>query len=417
MNLHEPEIHEAPNPVNTVMVVDDDPIFRMLMEQVLLQKGAKRVIMASDGDEAHQILRRLTNEIDAITLDLSMPNQDGVGFLRLASELSWGGRLVLVSGEHASVRHSAGKLAAMMKIDCAGVLAKPADYQKVAELVLSGTSSRKLQRLGPGIDVEEINSALRNSRLFAYYQPRIDLATGRVAGAEALARMRNREGHLLDAGKMINLAEENGRITDITWRMIELVAEDTPEIIGTFDEAFKISFNISGSIISNNQFPGQFCDIIRLAGLKPENFILELTETRLPQDTSQSLEALTRLRMQGFGLAIDDFGTGYSNIEQLRLFPFSELKIDKSFMSAAASDRFAFACVEASVSLARQLDLTIVAEGIETTDELELARRFGIDEAQGYLFSRPLPFSNFREFLKVHGTVGNASKAPVLAAG
>ena len=216
MNLHEPEIHEAPNPVNTVMVVDDDPIFRMLMEQVLLQKGAKRVIMASDGDEAHQILRRLTNEIDAITLDLSMPNQDGVGFLRLASELSWGGRLVLVSGEHESVRHSAGKLAAMMKIDCAGVLAKPADYQKVAELVLSGTSSRKLQRLGPGIDVEEINSALRNSRLFAYYQPRIDLATGRVAGAEALARMRNREGHLLDAGKMINLAEENGRITDIT---------------------------------------------------------------------------------------------------------------------------------------------------------------------------------------------------------
>ncbi|MFZ1815236.1 MAG: EAL domain-containing response regulator [Rhizobiaceae bacterium] len=384
----------------TVMVIDDDPVFRALMEHILVSRGAGRVVLASDGAKAHQLLAEETHSIDFITLDLSMPNQDGVGFLRLASELGFKGRLLLISGEHQSVRNSAGKLAAMLKLDCAGVLAKPADYNQVAQIVLSPRDSRQKPRERVHVDADEINSALRNSRLFAYYQPRIDIATGRIAGAEALARMRNQEGQLLDAGQMINLAEENGRIADITWRMIEIVAEEAAILVNEHDETFKISFNVSGSILSNPQFPQQFVDIIRLSGMRPENFILELTETRLPQDTPQSLELMTRLRMQGFGLAIDDFGTGYSNIEQLRLFPFTELKIDRSFMSGALNDKFALACAEASVSLARELDLLVVGEGIETVDELEMARSIGVDEAQGYLFSKPLPFQEFCDYVR-----------------
>ncbi|MGI9399750.1 MAG: EAL domain-containing protein, partial [Rhizobiaceae bacterium] len=100
-----------------------------------------------------------------------------------------------------------------------------------------------------------------------------------------------------------------------------------------------------------------------------------------------------------FGLAIDDFGTGYSNISQLKTYPFTELKIDKSFMAGAENDSFARACLEASISLARELDLSVVAEGIEQDQTLKMARDYGIDEGQGYLFGKPMAFGKFLDFI------------------
>lgn len=250
----------------------------------------------------------------------------------------------------------------------------------------------------PEINIDEINSGLRNSRLYTVYQPRIDLRAGRLAGAEALARMRNEAGQPFDAGEMINLAEQNGKITDINWRVIESICEDCIRLFPVADENIRISFNVSGSILSNPQFPDQLADIIQYSEMKPNNFIVELTESRLPDDASRALESLTRLRILGFGLAIDDFGTGYSNIGQLRMYPFTELKIDKFFMDGALTDSFSRACLDSSVSLARELDLAIVAEGIESEQTLDLARNYGIEEGQGYLFGKPMAFEDFLEF-------------------
>ncbi|GIL02450.1 MAG: transcriptional regulator [Alphaproteobacteria bacterium] len=381
----------------TVLVVDDDPVFRAVMDAVLRQRGAGDIVEAADGDQAHRILREGIGRIDVITLDLSMPNLDGVRFLRLASELGFSGRLVLISGEHQSVVASAGKLAGMLRLDCRATFAKPVDFHAVAEVALS-TAAAGERADAATIDVDEINAGLRNSRLMAYYQPRVDLLSGRVLGAEALARMRGRDGGLLDAARMIDLAEQNGRITDITWRMIEIITADARELGRRVPGPPKLSFNISSSILADIHFPRRLADTFRQAGLRPQGFILELTESRIPADASRALETLTLLRMQGFELAIDDFGTGYSNIEQLRMFPFTELKVDKQFMTAARFDGFARACVEASVALARELNLRVVAEGIEGEAELELARAHSMAEAQGYLFSRPLPFAEFVDF-------------------
>ncbi|MEM7463339.1 MAG: EAL domain-containing response regulator [Pseudomonadota bacterium] len=384
----------------TVLVVDDDPIFRTLMTDVLEDCAPCRVMTASDGLAGLQILELDAESIDVVTLDLSMPNCDGVEFLRLLSETRFHGRLVLISGELESIRGSAAKLAKMLGLDCFAIFEKPVDFRAIASCVLKSASLQPQPTDTPRINIEEINSGLRNSRLYTVYQPRINLQSGQLAGVEVLARMRNEEGRLFDAGQMINLAEQNGKITDITWRVIERICDDCASLFPEHDERIKVSFNVSGSILSNSQFPDQLSDMIHFSEMKPDNFIVELTETRLPEDASLALESLTRLRILGFGLAIDDFGTGYSSIAQLKMYPFTELKIDKSFMIGAKTDTFSKACVEASVSLARELNLNVVAEGIEDRQTLDLAKAYGIGEGQGYLLGKPMTFDDFLAYKK-----------------
>ncbi len=399
----------------TVLVVDDDPIFRTLMKEVLEDCAPCRVMTASDGIAGLQILKEEAENIDVVTLDLSMPNCDGVEFLRMLCETRFEGRLALISGELESIRGSAAKLAKMLGLDCFAIFEKPVDFRAIATCVLKSTNYQPQPIDTPKINIEEINSGLRNSRLYTVYQPRIDLQTGNLTGAEVLARMRNKEGRLFDAGQMINLAEQNGKITDITWRVIERICDDCAILFPEQGESIKVSFNVSGSILSNSQFPDQLSDIIHFSDMKPDNFIVELTETRLPEDASLALESLTRLRILGFGLAIDDFGTGYSSIAQLKMYPFTELKIDKSFMIGAKTDNFSKACIEASVSLARELDLNVVAEGIEDRQILDLAEEYGIGEGQGYMLGKPMAFDDFLAFKKKCSADNkiSANKAPI----
>lgn len=400
-------------PVGTVLIIDDDPLFRMILEQVFRANGIGEVLVAQDGAIAAGILAARPNEVDAITLDLSMPNLDGVAFLRHAKAAGYKGSLLLISGEHKTVLASAERLASMNGLNCIGTVPKPVDYNLIVQKIMQGSPSERRSNPRPPVDIDRLNASLLASRLTAYYQPRTFVKTGRLSGAEALARMWDENGTLMDAGEMINLAEKHGRITDITWRIIEIVIEDCRQLARQGLGGLDFSFNISASILDNGQFPDQLAEKVRLSGLQPSSFILELTESIIPHNTAASLEALTRLRMAGFKLAIDDFGTGLSNIDQLAMYPFTELKIDKSFMQAASTDAFSRACVETSVALARELDLSVVAEGVETPEELELARLHAIDEVQGYLFGKPMPFADFLSYAKAGA--GRAARSPLEA--
>jgi EAL domain-containing protein (putative c-di-GMP-specific phosphodiesterase class I) len=393
-------------PAPCILVVDDDPVFAAIMEQFLIRHGAGKVATAGDGETALELIASRPAEFGCIILDLSMPRLDGIRFLRRIARAGFTGSIAVVSGEPPSVRDSARRLARMLGLTCIGAWGKPADFDAIALAALN-PKTPSVRTPAPAVDAEEINKALRRAQLHAHYQPRVDLATGEVVGAEALARMTGSDGRLLDAGQMINLAERDGSITDITWRMIEVVAQDAADLAREFGRPLVLSFNISGSILANENFAGALGDILRQSGLAPEYFVVELTESCLPEDHVRSLETLTLLRMQGFGLAIDDFGTGYSNIEHLRNYPFSELKIDRSFISRATHDRFALACVRACVALARELSMSVVGEGIETERDLALARDCGIDLGQGYLFARPLPLAEFTEFAR-RGQPGDA---------
>lgn len=385
---------------DTVMIVDDDPVFAAVLGQVFSAHGALEIIHAADGDQAEAVLAARGHEISAMTLDLSMPNQDGVTFLRHASEAGFRGRLVLISGEHESVLASARRLAGLFGLNCVAALAKPVDYLAVAGLVMADNpSSAPAKAHAPAPD--EIPQVISGGGLRAFYQPKVRLADGMLAGAEALARIEDADGRQYDIERTVALAESHGRIDELTWRMTECVLRDAAALQAVHP-GLRLSYNIPVTILDDRRFPDKLAAMVREARLDPHMIVLELTESRIPSDLTYSLEALTRLRMLGFQLAIDDFGTGASNIERLRYYPFTELKIDKGFMLSAATDGFSRACVETSVKLARELGMRVVAEGVETARELEIARRFGADEGQGYLFGRPMPMEQFAAVARRH---------------
>lgn len=377
----------------TVLVVDDDPVLRELFDAVLRTEGVTQIYRASDGNEARDQLANHP-DIDFVTLDLNMPGCDGVAFMRLARQMNYAGRLVLISSEHEAVRKSAGRLASLLELDCTAVLPKPVDFARVAQL-LSEQEPAVPKPPQPKVDLEIVRESLETGRLEAFYQPRVDIQCNRLAGAEALARIRNDRGEILNTEDAINLAEEHGLIEGLTWRIAETVVADYASIRRQIPHSVHVSFNVSTAVLSRQGFADRFLQLVRDYGHEPRSFTLEVTETRLPSDRSIALEQLTRARIHGFGIAVDDFGTGHSNIAQMRDYPFTELKIDKEFLLNAYRDRFSRAAVEAGAALARELGLMIIAEGVETTEALEFARQCGINEGQGYLFARPLPLGEF----------------------
>ena len=378
--------------VSSVLVVDDDPVLRELFDAVLKDAGVATVLRASDGNVAHAILAG-RQDVDFITLDLNMPGCDGIGFLRLASQLGYAGRLILVSSETPAIRESAEKLARMLGLNCVAVLPKPVDFARLSALLQTGAGDTRQAPVN--IDLSMVRDGLEGGRLFPVYQPRMDIQCNRLAGAEALARIRDADGNILNTEKAVALAEEHGLISGLTWEMARLICADYGELRGAADHELHISFNISGAVLTEAGFSNRLAELVRSHDLEPRSFILEITETLLPSDKSLALEELTRARMMGFGIAVDDFGTGHSNIERVRQYPFSELKIDKSFLLNAEKDRFSRAAVEAGAALGRELGLLVVAEGVETIEGLELARSYGVNEGQGYLFSKPLTAKDF----------------------
>jgi len=369
----------APHPRN-FLIVDDDPIIISLLEQMLLMRGAKNVYTAPDGGKAIAILSDSSKPVDVMTLDLNMPNMDGVSFLSRAADIGYKGGIFLISGESTAIVNSARQLARMLGLNCLGTFGKPIDFDDVVDSVILAMAENKSRPQMTSLTLDE----------------------GHVAGAEALARMFRDDGSIMHAGEMIKIAEDNGMIKEVTWQMAKSIVTDYHKMRQFLASDFKLSFNISTDLLADAVFSERITYLVRNSGLDPAAFVLEVTESKIPSDVSVALQGLARLRMQGFGLSIDDFGTGFSNMETLRLFPFTELKVDQQFMLNARDDAFAWACVDSSVRLAKQLNLNIVAEGIETEFEHSLAKAHAIDEMQGYLFARPMPLDQFIEFVKLN---------------
>ena len=221
------------------------------------------------------------------------------------------------------------------------------------------------------------------------YQPKVRCGSGQLAGFEALARWDHPELGAVPPVFFVPLAERHGLIDRLTDRVLEQSLRwfaDTPP-----SGAVRLSVNLSALTLADPRFVARMVQLCREAGVPPSSLILELTESSRPDDQVMSLRVLTRLRMQGFNLSLDDFGTGYSSMTRLARLPFSEIKIDRSFVSAAVASEESRALVRAVVDLGRNLGLTTVAEGVEDAETLALLDDLGADLAQGFHIARPLP--------------------------
>ena len=230
--------------------------------------------------------------------------------------------------------------------------------------------------------------ALINGRLHMVYQPKVSLADGSLKRVEALVRWNDPDRGMVPPSRFVPLAERHGLIDELTqWGLRTALRQWLAWRDQGLDTC--IAFNISALSLEQLDFPDLVERMCRALGVPTERLVLELTEGAT-QPLIKLMDTLTRFRIKGIGLAIDDFGTGYSTLMQLRILPFTELKIDRFFITDAPTSADSALIVQTMIDLAHGLGLTCTAEGVETAEQLAMLRAMGCDVAQGYLLAQPL---------------------------
>jgi diguanylate cyclase (GGDEF)-like protein/PAS domain S-box-containing protein len=257
----------------------------------------------------------------------------------------------------------------------------------------------------------ELRDAIQNDLLRPYYQPLIDLATGRITGFEALVRWPHPERGMVSPGEFIPVAEETGLINAVGGLMLRRACMDAAH----WPDDVRVAVNLSPLQFRVGNLLSTVMDTLKQTGLAATRLELEITETLVLEKSSQVLATLHALRALGVRISMDDFGTGYSSLSYLRSFPFDKIKIDQSFVRDLGSNRDAQAIVRSIISLGKGLGVTITAEGVETEAELSCLRNEGCHEGQGFLFSRARPNAEIVSLLKAQRGEDSVADAALVA--
>ena len=257
------------------------------------------------------------------------------------------------------------------------------------------------ERLIERMRIEEaLRDAVERQEFELYYQPQVDLASGRVIGAEALIRWRHPEMGLIQPARFIPLAEETGLIVPIGLWVMRTACEQ----IMTWERAglrgLRISVNLSARQFAQPDLVQSIADALHNSGLAPGRLEIELTEGLVMTDVENAIDTLHELKNLGVQLSIDDFGTGYSSLSYLKRFPIDVLKIDQSFVRDITGSSDEATIVHTIISMAHNLHLRVIAEGVETEAQLAYLRKHECDEMQGFHFSRPLPVTDMEQLLR-----------------
>ena len=236
-----------------------------------------------------------------------------------------------------------------------------------------------------------LRHAIDNEEFVTFYQPVVDLSSGDIVGFEALVRWQHPELGLLAPIEFLDLAESTGLIVEISESVMRTACRQTWQWQKQGRKNLRIAVNISARHFRQKDFVGRIVQIVAASQLDPRSLELELTESSIMENPEAAAELLSEIRALGIAIAIDDFGTGYSSMSYLKLFSVNTLKVDRSFVSGVATDPHNAAMVRAMVTLAHELNLRVVAEGIESEPELLFLQQLTCDEGQGYFFSRPQP--------------------------
>jgi EAL domain-containing protein (putative c-di-GMP-specific phosphodiesterase class I) len=379
---------------NRLLVVDDDPGAGLLIKRVAEGSGFD-VVVPEDPRALGGTARSWHSAI--IIMNLQMPDVDGIELLReLASDKS-GAKVVLTSGVDGKVLESALQLGRQRGLNMVGMLQKPFRVETLRELFAA------VKPASDSLLSTDLADAIGTDQLFLEYQPKLDCRHRRISGVEALVRWRHPRLDIIGPDQFIALAEE----TDLIHRVTDWVVAAAASQAAAWQRenlALGVAVNISAKDLGNLDLPERLHQYCQHAGVDPALMTLELTETSATHEPLQMMDVLTRLRLKGFKLSIDDFGTGYSSLVQLQRMPFTEVKVDRSFVARMMDDRGCAVIVEIIIELARKLGLTSVAEGVDGDAILERLTEMGCDIAQGYHLSRPLAADGVAEFVrKYHG--------------
>lgn len=378
-----------------VMILEDDPTHIEIASATLRKLGVTRLMTCIDGQQALTVLR--TYQPDLLLCDLHMPEIDGISFLRKAAEQGYHGAVILISAVDNNLLKAAEKLVKAYGLNLLAAFSKPLVAESLELALAQKIQNQTTATQAPAIaalSLDELQDGLANDAATLVYQPKVRLKDKLVVGAECLARWRHPQRGVLGPACFVPVLEAHGLIGKLTLQILQKAAAQAAAWQAQGWQ-FKLAVNVSMEDLNSLDLPEIMEEIVVAAGINPTMIILELTESRLMENLTLSLEILARLRLKGFGLSIDDFGTGFSTMENLKLLPFTELKIDRAFVNGASHDEAARAILGSSIQLAKTFNLNLVAEGVEKQADWDLIANSGCDQAQGYFIARPMPAEEF----------------------
>jgi len=404
---------QQPSAQKRLLIIDDEPLVGHYIAQV-----AERIGFATEFISVPEKVKAETDldSFDAIVLDLQMPNIDGIEILRFLAEKRYTAPILLNSGSDPRVVMAAKKLGDLHQLHMAGILQKPmgpAELRKELKNVFSiagisgdvksdqdsvyrePTSHDKKKSSDPSITEEELRGALDNLEITAFYQPKVEMKSGQIVGAEALARWSHPIHGAIRPDLFIPDAKKFGLIDLLTEKILHKVLSDMTR----WNQAgFKVlvAVNFATETLCDLEFPEKIDAFLAEYGVNLQHqLVFEVTETEAMEDLVRVMDVLSRLRLKGVGLSIDDFGTGYSSMTALREMPFTEMKIDKSFVLSSINHNDSRVLVSSVIELGHSLDLKVVAEGVESYEIWQLVRSLGCDLAQGFYMSPAVEADEF----------------------
>ena len=388
----------------TIYLIDDEVEMLEMLSDTIEMMGLIAQPYSRAGHFFEHVKKFEENAI--LVLDLNMPDMDGIEVIRRLSTMSEPPALILMSGHDSGVLHAAEKLGRARNLEILDYIGKPIDLEKFKSLLSSTSLDKNTAPITLSIDTEpsfeELQWAITHEQLVLHYQPQINISMGNIIGVESLIRWQHPERGLIYPDRFIPLAERTGLIGAITHWVIEHAVKQKQEWEGHGLDLL-VSVNISAVDITSLTLPEHLAELLDNNQLDPTMLMLEVTESALMGELVTSLDILTRLRLKGVGLSIDDFGTGYSSLSQLHRVPFTELKIDRSFVANLSEDEEAKAIVKTCILLGHELKMQVVAEGVETYEQAEILKLLGCDIGQGYFYSKPVPADEI--LLKYHSKV------------
>ncbi len=285
------------------------------------------------------------------------------------------------------------------------ILAAHADLKRLGLIVTSGivlalvAFALLLPRRTPDNPIAEMQRALEAGEFVPYYQPIVDICSGQLHGAEVLVRWRKPDGTLVSPGSFIPLAETSGLILDMTRDLMRRVCAEAGEAVGR-RPGMKISFNFAGKLFSDESIVKDVRNIFSGSPIKFSQVVLEVTERDPIEDLTETRQIIAALQGLGVRIAMDDVGTGHSGLSYMLKLGVDIIKIDKMFVDAIGTDRNSTTIVETLIDLAHNMRMDVVAEGVETFEQVEHLRELGIRMAQGFVFAPPLPGRSFLELME-----------------
>jgi diguanylate cyclase (GGDEF)-like protein len=271
------------------------------------------------------------------------------------------------------------------------------DGRKSYQFYSESLNAESLERLSIG---NQVRMALDRKEMLLHYQPKVAVRTGRIVGAEALMRWQHPELGLVPPGKFIPIAEETGTIESLgKWALRTACRQNKAWQTAGFGP-IRMAVNVSGKQFLHGDFVETVRGALESSGLEARDVVLELTEGTIMENPREASALLEQLKEMDLDISVDDFGTGYSALSQLKRFPLDELKIDRSFIQGIPRDADDSAIVTAIIVMAHSLGLSVVAEGVETEEQLAFLEDQGCDEYQGFLFSRPVPPAEWSALLR-----------------